>query len=195
MKKTPLAQCFLPLSSASQPHDAHPPTISLICAFVFIYATLLPLLGLPPPLDLSLLLSVLELWLEFSAPPSCECRGLLISWLAGLTSRGLSEDCYPYRWFVSSSVFTVTTIATPFFFSIFIVPRGKTHTSLLAHLLFLAVGVRGAGVESGVVLTGGCVVGAGFAVFGRFGVDAVFVLGVFARVAERGGGGEEAVSG
>lgn len=101
-------------------------------------------------------------------------------------------------------IVTTTTTTTFFFFLDFYCSdsgrfgnggggRGSsTHTSLLAHLLFLAVGVRGAGVEGGVVVAGRGVVGAGFAVFGRFGVDAVFVLRVFARVAERGGGREGA---
>ena len=53
------------------------------------HATLLPLLGFDPPLDLFLSLSVPELLLEFSAPPSVSPRGWLTSGFAGLTSRGL----------------------------------------------------------------------------------------------------------
>lgn len=56
-------------------------------------ATLLPLLGLEPPLDLFLSLSVSELLLEFSAPPSVSPRCLLTSGFAGLTSRGLFVSC------------------------------------------------------------------------------------------------------
>ena len=56
-------------------------------------ATLLPLLGLAPPLDLFLSLSVPELLLEFSAPPSVSPRCLLTSGFAGLTSSGLFLSC------------------------------------------------------------------------------------------------------
>lgn len=73
-------------------------TISLASEFVFLscfifHATLLPLLVLEPPLDLFLSLSVLELLLEFSAPPSVSPRCLLTSGFAGLTSSGLFVSC------------------------------------------------------------------------------------------------------
>ena len=54
-------------------------------------ATLLPLRGLEPPLDLCLSLVVFELELEFSAPPSMVPRCWLTSVFAGLTSSGFSE--------------------------------------------------------------------------------------------------------
>lgn len=56
-------------------------------------ATLLPLLGLPPPLDLCRPLLASELALEFSGPPSVSPRGMLTSGFAGLTSRGLFTSC------------------------------------------------------------------------------------------------------
>lgn len=65
------------------------------CFRVYIFdllhfqATLLPLLGLEPPLDLFLSLVVSELLLELSAPPSVSPRCLLTSGFAGLTSSGL----------------------------------------------------------------------------------------------------------
>ena len=59
------------------------------------YATFPPFFELPLPLVLSLPLSVPELLLEFSAPPSVSPLGLLMSWFAGLTSRGLSEAFEP----------------------------------------------------------------------------------------------------
>ena len=47
-------------------------------------------------------------------------------------------------------------------------------------------GIGDVGVEGCVFVTGGCVIGSAFAVLGCFGVDAVFVLGVFSRMAEGG---------
>lgn len=64
---------------------------------------------------------------------------------------------------------------------------GGAYACFVAHFNFLGARVGDGGVESCVFLTGGCVVGAAFAVFGCFGVDAVFVLGVFSWIEERGG--------
>ena len=70
------------------------------------HATLLPLLGPPPPLDLFLSLVLLELALEFSAPPSVSPRCLLTSGFAGLTSRGLFVSCI--LMYQQSSIFAPT---------------------------------------------------------------------------------------
>lgn len=70
------------------------PMLRIRCLSCFTFqATLLPLLGLEPPLDLFLSLLVSELLLEFSAPPSVSPRCLLTSGFAGLTSRGLFVSC------------------------------------------------------------------------------------------------------
>lgn len=117
-----------------------------------------------------------------------------MSWLAGLTSRGLSEDCAELTIVSYYGPFVIVTTTTNHhrhqLFLVLIDDLGEwkriegriTHAGLLAHLIFLLMGVRGAGVEGGVIVAGRGVVGAGFAVFGRFGVDAVFVLGVLSGV-------------
>ena len=66
---------------------------------------------------------------------------------------------------------------------------GGIYACLVAHFVFLMAGIGDVGVEGCVFVTGGCVVGSAFAVLGCFGVDTVFVLGVFSRIAEGGGVG------
>lgn len=62
------------------------------------------------------------------------------------------------------------------------VKRVKTYALTLAGLVFLGLRVSDVGVECGVFLAGALVVSGALAVLGCFGVDAVFVLGVFARI-------------
>lgn len=56
-------------------------------------------------------------------------------------------------------------------------------------MIFFRLGIRDVGIESCGLFASGRVVGARFTVFGGFGIDAVFLLRVFAGELGGGGGG------